>query len=210
MPDKGEPIWWIELIKISPGLITAVFGVVLVIVNRKTLRALFDRITKFKGLGIEAEFASKELDSAIASQQVVVSADDRSRALKRLNMAAPLLRDARLLWVDDEPARTRSERALLEKIGARITTVKTSAEAERELVENEYLLVLTDLKREGRKTEGLDFVKRTVDSGTYRWTIAYVGTDQWGIPRPAYLFGITNRPDQLIHYVCDIAERERL
>ncbi len=203
-------IWWIELIKISPGLITAVFAVILVLVNRKTLRAMLDRMTKFKGLGIEAEFASKELESAIASQQVVVSADDRSRALKRLGTTAPLLRDTRMLWVDDEPVRTRSERALLEKVGARITTVKTSAEAERELIENEYLLVLTDLKREGRETEGLDFVRRTVTSGTYRWTIAYVGTDQWGQARPAYLFAITNRPDHLIHYVCDVAERERL
>ena len=88
--------------------------------------------------------------------------------------------------------------------------MKTSTEAERELIENEYLLVLTDLKREGKETEGLEFVKRTVVSGTHRWTIAYVSTDQWGKERPAYLFAITNRPDHLIHYVCDIAERERL
>ena len=203
-------IWWIELIKISPALIAALFTVVLVLVNRKTLRLMLNRMTKFKALGVEAEFASKELDSAIARQQVPVSADDRNSALKRLDMAAPLLRDARMLWVDDEPVRTKSERALLERVGARITTVKTSAEAERELIESEYLLVLTDLKREGRETEGLDFVKRTVTNGTYRWTIAYVGTDQWGKARPAYLFAITNRPDHLIHYVCDVVERERL
>jgi CheY-like chemotaxis protein len=208
--DLGNAIWWIELIKILPGLIAAVFGVILVIVNRKTLRRMLDRMTKFKGLGIEAEFASKELDSAIAAQQVAVSADDRSRALKRLAMAAPLLRDARLLWVDDHPESTKSERALLEGVGARITTVRTSAEAEHELVENEYLLVLTDLEREGRETEGLEFVQRTVASHTYRWTIAYTGADQWGKTRPAYLFAITNRPDHLVHYVCDVAERERL
>lgn len=210
MPDKSDATWWIELIKISPGLIAAVFSVILVIVNRKTLRGMLDRMTKFKGLGIEAEFASRALDSAIAHQQVAVSADDRSRALKRLEMAAPLIRDARLLWVDDEPQKTKSERTLLERVGARITTVRTSAEAERELVENEYLLVLTDLKREGRETEGLEFVQRTVATHTYRWTIAYVGTDQWGKTRPAYLFAITNRPDHLVHYVCDVAERERL
>jgi len=203
-------IWWIELIKISPALITTVFVVILVIANRKTLRGMLDRMTKFKGLGIEAEFASKEMDNAIANQKVTVSTHDRSSALKRLAMMAPLLRDARLLWVDNEPARTKSERAMLEKVGARITTVKTSAEAERELKENEYLMVLTDLDREGKATEGLEFVKRTVANKTHRWTIAYVGTDQWGLPRPPYLFAITNRPDHLIHYVCDVAERERL
>jgi CheY-like chemotaxis protein len=202
--------WWIELIKISPALITTMFVVILVIANQKTLRAMLDRMTKFKGLGLEAEFASKEMDHAIASQNVTVSVHDRSSALKRLGMMAPLLRDARLLWVDDEPARTKNERAVLEKVGARITTVKTSAEAERELKENEYLMVLTDLNREGKKTEGLEFVKRTVANKTHRWTIAYVGTDQWELPKPPYLFAITNRPDHLIHYVCDIAERERL
>ena len=31
-----------------------------------------------------------------------------------------------------------------------------------------------------------------------------------GQGQAAYLFGITNRPDQLMHYVCDIVERERL
>src|SRR5262245_14284739 len=98
---------------------------------------------------------------------------------------------------------------MLEKVGARITTVKTSAEAERELKENEYLMVLTDLDREGKATEGLEFVKRSVADKTHRWTIAYVRTDQWGLPRPPYLFGITNRPDHLIHYGCDVAERGR-
>ena len=73
-----------------------------------------------------------------------------------------------------------------------------------------YLLVVTDLTREGSSTEGLDFVRRTVASSTSRWTIAYVATDEWGKPRPEYLFAITNRPDHLIHYICDVVERERL
>ena len=210
MSETSATIWWIELIRISPGLITVLFCIVLVILNRKTLTAMFERMTKFRGLGVEAEFATKDLDSAIASHEVAVSADDRKGALKRLNLTAPLLRDARVLWVDDEPASTRSERALLEKAGARVTTVKTSADAERELEEHEYLFVITDLQREGNATEGLDFVKCTVASGAYRWTIAYVGTDQQGRPRPEYLFAITNRPDHLIHYICDVAERERL
>jgi len=210
MSDTSATIWWIELIKISPALITVLFCIVLVILNRRTLAAMLERMTKFKGLGVEAEFATKELDSAIASHHVQVSTNDRKGALKRLNVTAPLLRDARVLWVDDQPASTRSERVLLEQAGARVTTVTTSADADRELRKHEYLLVITDLQREGNATEGLDFVRRTVESGTYRWTIAYVGSEQWGRPRPAYLFAITNRPDHLIHYICDVAERERL
>jgi CheY-like chemotaxis protein len=209
MADAGGEVWWVELIKVAPGLITALFGIALVVINRKTLGALLKRMTKFKGLGIEAEFAS-DLDSAIASHGVAVSANDRSSALKRLDMVAPLLRDARILWIDDNPASTKKERTLLEKAGARIVTVRTSTDAERELRENEYVLVITDVKRENKPAEGLEFMQRMVREGIDRFTIAYVGTPQAGLPRPPYLFAITNRPDHLIHYVCDVIERQRL
>ena len=209
MPNEGSAVWWVELIKVAPGLITALFGIVLVVVNRKTLGALLKRMTKLKGLGLEAEFAS-DLDSAIADRSVAVSMGDRDSALKRLDMVGPLIRDARILWIDDKPSGTKKERALLEKAGARITTARTSAEAERELRDNEYLMVITDLDREGKPTEGLEFIQRMVRQGIEPFSIAYVGTPQIGLPRPAYLFGITDRPDHLVHYVCDVVERERL
>jgi hypothetical protein len=210
MTDGSESIWWIELIKVSPGLAATALGIGVIVAYRKEVRALFERMTKFKGLGIEAEFAAKALEDAIVAQNATVSADDKKGVLKRLHTVAPLLRDARIIWVDDDRASTRNERTLLEGLGVRVTAVTTSAEAEKEFRENNYLLVITDLKREGKATEGLDFVNRIVVSKTYRWTIAYVGTEQWGKPRPAYLFGITNRPDHLMHYICDVAERERL
>lgn len=210
MADEVNPVWWIELIKVSPGLAGAGIAIGILVAYRKEVRALLGRITKFAALGVEAEFSERTLENAAAAQHVQVSFDDKRSVVKRLHATAALLRDAKILWVDDDPARTRNERALLEGFGVRITIVTTSAEAEKALREHEYLLVITDLKREGRDTEGLDFVKRTVEAKTYRWTIAYVGTDQWGLSRPAHLFAITHRPDHLMHYVCDVVERERL
>ena len=212
MADKQDPIWWIELIKISPGLVSAGLAVAIVVAYRKEVRALLARMTKFKALGVEAEFSAKAMDSAIVAQgvQAHVSAEDRKGALKRLALLAPLLRDTRMLWVDDTPASTRNERALLESYGVRIDTCTTSGQAEQSLRDNKYLLAITDLKREGKDLEGLEFVARILTSKTYVWTIAYVGTDQCGKPRPADLFGITNRPDHLMHLVCDIVEREKI
>jgi len=129
----ANPIWWIELIKVSPGLITASLAVGVVVAYRQAIQPLLGRMTKFKGIGIEAEFSAKSLDEAIKEHQVKVSENDRKGALKRLHVIAPLLRDARLLWVDDNPASTRNERSLLDGFGVRITTVKTSAQAEQEL-----------------------------------------------------------------------------
>lgn len=210
MADKQDPIWWIEVIKISPGLVSTGLAVAIVIAYRKEVRALFARMTKFKALGVEAEFSAKAMDGAIAAQGVQVSQDDRKGALKRLSMLAPLLRDTRMLWVDDTLASTRNERALLEGYGVRIDTFTSSAQAETALRDNKYLLAVTDLKREGRDDEGLQFVKRILANKTYVWTIAYVGIDQSGKPRPADLFGITNRPDHLMHLVCDVVEREKI
>ena len=210
MTDKVDPIWWIELIKVSPGLITVTLAVGVIIAFRNEVRALLSRTTKLKALGLEAEFDVKALDNAIAAQAVKVSNEDKKGALKRLHTVGPLLRDARILWIDDNQASTRNEQALLEGYGARITTVTTSAAAEGELRHHVYTMVVTDLKREGKETEGLTFINYIVKENIYRWTIAYVGTDQWGKSRPPYLFAITNRPDHLIHYVCDVIERERL
>lgn len=210
MADKQDPLWWIEMLKIAPALIAACLAVGIVIAYHSDLSALFARMTKFKALGVETEFSAKAMEKAIDAQSVQVSEDDRKGSLKRLALLAPLLRDTRMLWVDDTPARTRNERALLEGYGVRIDTFTASAPAEQALRDNKYLLVITDLKREGRDDEGLQFVARTVANKINIWTIAYVGTDQQGLARPANLFGITNRPDHLMHLVCDVVERERI
>lgn len=210
MAAQASPIWWIEVIKISPGLISAILAVALVVTYRKELRALVSRMTKLKALGVEAEFSGKAMDDAIAVQRVQVSDGDRKGALRRLTVIAPLLRDTRVLWIDDNPANNRYERALLESFGVRIDTVTSSADGERAARENIYTLIITDLAREGRDNEGLLFVARLVASKTYVWTIAYTGSDQQGQARPPHLFGITNRPDHLMHLVCDVVEREKL
>ena len=212
MADEQDPIWLIEIIKIVPSLIMACLAVAFVLAYRSEISTLFGRMTKFKAFGVETEFSAKAMDSAITAQGVQnqVSVDDRKGSLKRLALLAPLLRDTRMLWVDDTPAKNRNERALLEGYGVRIDTFTASTPAEQALRDNKYLLVITDLKREGRDDEGLQFVARTVANKINIWTIAYVGTDQQGLARPANLFGITNRPDHLMHLVCDVVERERI
>lgn len=210
MPEQVGAIWWIELIRVSPGLIVAVLAVALVLAYRKDLNQLIKRITRFKALGFEAEFAAKELEKAIETQGVPVTPAEKHGVLKRLQLIAPLLKSVRILWVDDHPQNNVNERALVEDYGISVKVASNSADAEKELRESSYLMVITDLERAGNAREGLEFVDRTIRDRTYRPTIAYTGADQEGKPRPAHLFGITNRPDHLIHYVCDIVERERL
>ena len=208
--DEPALIWWIELIKITIGLITVFLAVYIGARYRDELQGFFRHIKKFMGLGAEAKCASKSFDNAISVQQVEVCQNDYQSALKRLKLISPYLHGIRILWIDENHVRTRHERELLEQFGVRITLASTSAQAETALRKNCFLLVITDINREGRNTEGLDFVNRTVYAGISVWTIAYVRTYQDGLPRPPYLFGITNRPDHLIHLICDIIDRERI
>src|SRR5262245_59165893 len=202
----------VELIKVSPGLAAAGITLGVLIAYRHQIDNLFYRLNKFKGFGVEAEFATQPLERAIEARQVqkLVSFGDRRSVLRRLAWAAPLLRDMPLLWVDDRPQDTQFERGLLKDCGVRVTLATASAEAERALRETDFTVVVTDIKREGSDTEGLDFVARAWRGHFYRWTIAYTGTPQEGRSVPPHLFGITKRPDHLLHLICDAAERERL
>jgi hypothetical protein len=143
MSEPTNAVWWIELIKVSPGLVTASLAVGVVIVYRKEVRSMLTRMTKFKGLGMEAEFDSRALESAIAAQKVTVNTQEKKGALNRLHAVGTLLQNSRILWVDDVPASTRNERALLESAGARVTSVTTSAAAEKELRDNVYTMVIS-------------------------------------------------------------------
>ncbi|MEI6066227.1 MAG: hypothetical protein WCP96_02735 [Methylococcaceae bacterium] len=208
----NEPalIWWIELIKVTISLITVFLALYLGARYQEDLHGFFHRFKKFMGLGIKANSDLTTLDKAISAQQVDVSQEDYQSVLRRLKLISPRLHGVRVLWVDANHAHTRHERELLEQFGVHITLASTSAQAETALRENVFLIFITDINREGRNTEGLDFVKRIVYDGISVWTIAYVKTFQDGLPRPPYLFGITNRPDHLIHLICDIVDRERL
>ena len=81
---ESDANWLLELIKVLPSLLTVLLLIGIFVAYHREIRLLFDRVKKFRGLGIEAEFSTKTMDSAIADQQVQVSVDDRDGALRRL------------------------------------------------------------------------------------------------------------------------------
>lgn len=204
------PNAWIEFIKVSPGLIATVVAAGIVIANAGSISRLLARATKVKVLDFEIEASATALNDAIVAQGLdnVVSQRDRMSALRRLSACAPLLRGTRILWVDDQPPNNKKERQLLEALGVSFDLAAHSEEAEQFLKNHHYLLMLTDIARENTEDEGVQFVKKAVGLGIHAPTIGYTGTDQTALPRPPYFFGITNRPDHLMHLVCDVAQRE--
>lgn len=204
------PNLWVELIKVAPSLLMALAVIVLLIANADAIARLLRKATKVGALGIEIEASAASLDKAIELQglQGVVSHRDRMAVLRRLSANAALLRGARVLWVDDEPANNREERTLLEALEVRIDLATSSAAAEQFLRNHHYLLMVTDVRREGHGDEGIRFVQGLPAKGLLLPAIGYVGTDQSGQARPAHFFGMTRRPDHLMQLVCDVAQRE--
>ena len=204
------PNVWIELVKVSPGLLTALVATGFFIAHADTIGRLLAKATKIKVLDIEIEASVSALNDAIVAQGLdsVVGQRDRMAALRRLSACAPLLRGSRILWVDDKPPNNFKERQLLEGLGVRIDLATTSAAAEQFLSNHHYLLMLTDIEREDVADEGIRFAARAARLGIAVRTIGYTGTDQIGLPVPPHFFGITHRPDHLMHLVCDVAQRE--
>ena len=101
---------------------------------------LLPRLMGINVAGVELKFAensmAKAADAATKSNTIVASTvqkghvditkRDQSRALERAVKAAKLLKDRRILWLDDQVANNRLERDLLSAFGMNIEQVQTN------------------------------------------------------------------------------------
>jgi CheY-like chemotaxis protein len=163
----------------------------------------------FKAFGVEASFVKEELDRAVGKQAADVSKDDRSRVLRRASNVAAVLQGSQILWVDDNPDNNINERNILRSLGVFVDIAHSTTDALEMLGYTLYDLIISDMARDGVKDEGLRLLSEMQTRGVYRWTIFYVGQLDPSKGVPAHAFGITNRPDHLLHFVMDIMERER-
>ena len=159
------------------------------------------------------ELQSPEIQNALAVDPSLKAAIERvwqsASVLRRALVVQPALKDARILWVDDDPAGSILEQNALNALGVRITTVETTQSALAYLRRETYDLILSDVDREGSASHGLDMLPAMRERAPGVPVIFYILnlTDR-GVPAGA--FGITNRPDELLHLCMDALERRRL
>jgi CheY-like chemotaxis protein len=191
-----------------PVIAVVVLVVLLALIFRRTIEeVLLPRVSGVKVLGLEVSFAKEELDKAATSRGLSKGTGDQKAALERAREAAPLLRGAEVLWVDDDPSRNRPERRMLQAFGVMIDTVTTNADALEMLKAHHYDVVITDIDREGDPDDGIALANRIGPSELAKPLIFYVTDLKPGTP--AYAFAITDRPDHLLHYVIDVLARWR-
>ena len=152
----------------------------------------------------------RALDQAISKQSPSVSETERSRVLRRARFAQEVLKGAQILWVDDRPKNNRNERQILRSFGVFVDLARSTDDALEMFPEIHYDLIISDMGRSGIKDEGLRFLEKLKQEKLYRPLIFYtiLAPDTWTKAREA--FAITNRPDQLLHYIIDVLERERI
>lgn len=200
----------VELIRLIPSVLWVIVVAIVIGVFYKPIRhELLPRMSGFRAFGVEVGFIRQDLDKAVAKQEADVSESDRVQALARAQRATSILQGARVLWVDDNPDNNIYERAVLRSLGMSVDVATTSSEALSMLSQRGYDTVISDMNRDGVADEGLKFLTEMRERGLNRRTIFYIGRVDRDRGAPPYAFGMTDRPDELLHLVLDVLERER-
>lgn len=133
-----------------------------------------------------------------------------SSCLRRAQIAAAALKGARILWIDDCPQNNAWERAVLGAFGAQITPVKTTKSALAYLGRELFDAIISDAEREGSRREGIAAIPAIFAKSSETPIVFYVAKVEPDLGTPGGSFGITNRPDELLHLLLDALERTRL
>jgi CheY-like chemotaxis protein len=169
------------------------------------------------GTALDAAVRSIELANKTTGVSVDVSIEDRKSAIDRANANRALFEGAEILWVDDSPSNDRYESRMLRSFGCMITFAATTDEALRALRSaadqaQPFDIILSDIRREWPQPEpdaGIAMLPRLAGADFHQPVIFYVGQVIPDAGVPAGAFGITNRPDQLLHLVLDALSRIR-
>jgi len=217
-----EPPSWFEYLEVAPSMFVAALFGIFVVWNWRSLGRIAERVSGVEAFGLKLELsdAKKELGKAVmqegrvratVSKEIRITEDDERRAIKRAAAVPDALKDRTLLWIDDMPENNIHERAMFKDFGLTVCYVQTNARAV-ERIEKEgrkYDVILSDIKRPNSEPDGLallpDLAQRKIETPV----IYYVTDFDLNRSVPAGAFGLTNRPDELVHLVIDALERVR-
>jgi len=147
-------------------------------------------------------------DSTLAADIDDVLRD--SGVLRRAKLVSEAIRGARLLWVDDTPQNNDWERVMLRQLGVHVTAVTRTETALDCLRAEPFDLVISDITRTEVRDEGLRAlpeIRRVAPSTAVIFCFGSLDPDR---AVPTGTSRITNRPDELLHLVMDVLERNRL
>jgi CheY-like chemotaxis protein len=206
----------VELIRLLPDLLWFCLALGLVAAFWQPIRNdLLPNLANLKAGGMELSFVREAMDRAIElaekspKWQVDVPQGSKEQVLRRARRHLSLLSASAVLWVDDDHSNNRNEVHMLRQLKVEVETVSTTAQALALLGRDKFDIVLSDIARGGDARAGLAMLPLLKERHQSLPVIFYVGElrSEFGVPGGA--FGITNRPDELLHLILDALERVR-
>lgn len=208
------------ILELSPQI--ALLALVVFLATRlDKLEALLARTSKFKVAGLEVELGrqgAEQLKSALYEgklrstvlKDVTMTPEEVETVMQRAIARSELLEQRKILWIDDRPANNIHEIAAFAKVGLEVTPAPGDREAKRMLKNRDhgFCLVLSDMERYGVSDAGKRFLNSYLrPEHPDLPVIFYITKIDRDRGAPAGAFGVTNRPDELLHLVLDALER---
>lgn len=195
------PIW---------NAIVALALLVLVLARREWLgrqlrRWGIPRIDLF-GIGFDAERIAEQTADAYQERNLPPPEPDDLRAFGILSaQLAPLVRDHRLLWVDDQPQGNATEAKLLGRLGVEIEGATSTDGALARIASSPvpFDLVISDWDR-GEGEDALDLIHRMREADLDIPIVVYTGTqtaERRAQAAAAGIVAVTTEPDDLLQHV---------
>jgi len=204
-----------------PASLWAILAILAFAYLRKPIVASLERATNVEAFGVKLALAVQAVNLAVEvaakhrDWNVTVPPEDRDAVLERAKRERELLRDAEILWVDDKPTNNRNEARMLTALGAHITFAADTPEALATLQSVEaarypFDLVISDMKRGEDATAGIHMLAAFIEKNLTQPVVFYIGQVAPGLPLPVGAFGLTERPDRLLHLALDALARRPL
>jgi hypothetical protein len=166
------------------------------------LKDMDDSMMRFSKTEIDLNESVKRKRLEVSSPQKI-SLWNRMAHIKDRNLTL------KALWLDDSGIVMQcSEKRLIEAIGVELHICPDPDLAHQFLGNTLYDFIISDMKRGDDHKAGLNFLENLVTQGKWIPTIFYITQYNAAKGVPPYAFGITNRPNELLHLVMDVIERK--
>lgn len=201
---------WHVVTRTAPHVLWILFLVlVFSLIGSDRIYDVLSRTSKVGVAGVELEFHS-EIDAIANSEDVELPPYVRAQLVRRIERLYPLIDGTRLLWVDDFPDNNISEIGIMSRLGASIDLATSTKSAREKLSEGIYDIVISDMGRSGNDDAGLDLINEVETAPLNPKLIYYSsGAVQRQTKTPPSVFGVTDRPDELLNLILDAIVRRR-
>jgi CheY-like chemotaxis protein len=129
---------------------------------------------------------------------------------RKLNLAAPLLKGMRVLWVDDHPENNFFLRRILIDLDVQVVVALSNQEAIDKIRRNDFDIVISDFGRDPPLNEtGGDLAKQLISIGYHAPLLFYTAQPN-NVPKDLRYVLATNDPALLLSTIAELAiERRR-